>query len=74
MKQPERIDVGVYLYRGYTVQRSDQPGYEDRWSVYREWRPYRAWLKQPDGSLLTFGSMDEATAWLTERPDILPAP
>ena len=47
MNEPERIDADVYevyQYRGYTIQRSDQPGYTDRWFVYRERRPFRALL------------------------------
>ena len=75
MNEPERIDAGVYevyQWRGYTVQRSDQPGYTDRWFVYRERRPFRAFLRGVDQELVTFGSLKEAVAWLTQNPDALP--
>lgn len=70
-----RVDDGVYEvyeFLGYTIQRSDQPGYTDRWFVFRERRPFRALLRNLDGSLHTFGSLDEAVAWLTQNPDALP--
>ena len=75
MNEPKRIDDGfyeVYQRRGYTIQRSDQPGYTDRWFVYRERRPFRALLRGVDDKLVTFGSRDEAVAWLTQNPDALP--
>ena len=75
MDEPERIDAGfydVYQWRGYTIQRSDQPGYTDRWFVYRECRPFRALLRGVDDKLVTFGSRDEAVAWLIQNPDALP--
>ena len=75
MDEPERIDAGgyeVYRHLGYTIQRSDQPGYTDRWFVYRERRPFRALLRGVDQQLVTFGSLAEAVAWLTENPDALP--
>ena len=56
----------------YTIQRSDQPGYTDRWFVYRECRPFRALLRGVDDKLVTFGSRDEAVAWLIQNPDALP--
>ena len=62
----------AYLYHGYTIQHSDQPGYEERWFVYRERRPFRAFLKNPDQKLITFGALDEAVAWLERNPDALP--
>ena len=75
MNEPERIDDGVYevyQYLGYTIQRSDQPGYTDRWFVFRERRPFRALLRNLDGALHTFGSLDGAVAWLIQNPDALP--
>ena len=75
MDEPERIDAGgyeVYRHLGYTIQRSDQPGYTDRWFVYRERRPFRALLRGVDQELVTFGSLSEAVAWLTQNPDALP--
>ena len=75
MDEPERIDAGVYevyQYYGYTIQRSDQPGYTDRWFVYRERRPFRALLRGLDEKLIPFGSLEEAVAWLTQNPDALP--
>ena len=75
MNEPERIDAGVYevyRYLGYTIQRSDQPGYTDRWFVYRERRPFRALLRGVDQELITFGSLEEAVAGLTQNPDALP--
>ena len=77
MDEPERIDAGVYevyQYHGYTIQRSDQPGYTDRWFVYKERRPYRILLRNEDRSLITFGLLDHAVAWLTDNPDALPNP
>ena len=70
MSKPERIDGGVYeIYRylGYTIQRSDQPGYTDRWFVFEDLRPFRRWVRRPDGSLRTFGSVPGAAAWLDEN-------
>ena len=75
MNEPKRIDAGVYevyRYRGYTIQRSDRPGYTDRWFLYRERRPFRAFLRGVDQELVTFGSREEAVAWLTQNPDTLP--
>ena len=75
MNEPVRIDAGVYevyQWRGYTVQRSDQPGYTDRWFVYRERRPFRALLRGEDQELITFRSLEEVVAWLTQNPDALP--
>ena len=75
MNEPIRVDDGVYeVYEclGYTIQRSDQVGYTDRWFVFRERRPFRAWLRKVDGKLHTFGSLDEAVAWLTQNPEALP--
>ena len=75
MDSPVRIGdstYDAYSFLGYTVQRSDQPGYEDRWFVFRERRPFRAWLRNPDGGLHTFGSLEEAAAWLSQNPDALP--
>ena len=70
MSKPERIDGGVYeIYRylGYTIQRSDQPGYTDRWFVFEDLPPFRRWVRRPDGSLRTFGSVADAAAWLDEN-------
>ena len=75
MNEPVRVDDGayeIYEFQGYTIQRSDQPGYTDRWFVYRERRPFRSWLRNIDGKLHTFGSLDEAVAWLAQNPDALP--
>ena len=77
MDEPVRIDAGVYevyQWRGYTIQRSDQPGYTDRWFVYKERPPYMVYLRDPNGSLNTFGSVEEAAAWLGDNPDVLPDP
>ena len=75
MNEPVRVDDGVYEvyeFLGYTIQRSDQPGFTDRWFVFRERRPFRAWLRNIDGKLHTFGSLDEAVAWLELHPNALP--
>ena len=72
MDRPEKIEDGVYQvyrYLGYTIQRSDQPGYEDRWFVFEDLPPFRRWVKLPDGLLHTFGSLDEAAAWMDEHLD-----
>ena len=50
------------------------PGYTDRWFIYRERPPYMVYLRHPDGSLNTFGSVDEAAAWLGDNPYVLPDP
>ena len=62
----------AYLYQGYTIQCSEEVGYEGRWFVYRQRRPFRAWLKYMDGTLHTFGSLKEAIAWWGQNPDALP--
>ena len=69
MSEPERIDAGVYEvyeHRGWTVQRSDQPGYGDRWFVFEDPAPFRRWIRRDDGSLHTFSSVADAAAWLDE--------
>ena len=75
MNEPVRVDDGayeIYEFQGYTIQRSDQAGYTDRWFVYRERRPFRALLRNLDGKLHTFGSLYEAVAWLEQNPDAVP--
>jgi hypothetical protein len=77
MDEPVRIENGgyeTYQFGNYTIQRSDRPGYTDRWFVYRERPPYMVYLRNPDGSLNAFGSVDEAAAWLGDNPYVLPDP
>ena len=63
----ERIAEGMYLHLGYTIQRSDRQGYEHRWFVFGEESPGRRWVQLPDGKLRTFGSAEDAAAWLDEN-------
>ena len=66
----DRIAEGIYLHLGYTIQRSDHQGYEHRWFVFKEEPPDRRWVHLPDGHLRTFGSAQDAAAWLDENlPD-----
>ena len=77
MDEPVRIDNGgyeTYQFGDYTIQHSDRPGYTDRWFVYKERPPYMVYLRNPDGSLNTFGSVDEAAGWLDHNPYALPNP
>ena len=64
MEQLERIADGIYLHARCTIQRSDQPGYEDRWFMFEDVPPGRRWVKHANGSLITFGSVEDAAAWL----------
>ena len=66
----ERIAEGIYLHLGYTIQRSDRQGYEHRWFVFEEEPPGRRWVQLPDGKLRTFGSAQDAAAWLDENPPV----
>ena len=70
MEHLERNAEGIYLRLGYTIQRSDRPGYEDQWFVFEEEPPGRRWVQLPDGKLRTVGSAEDAAAWLDENlPD-----
>ena len=63
----DRIAEGIYLHLGYTIHRSDRQGYEHRWFVFKEEPPGRRWVHLPDGHLRTFGSAQDAAAWLDEN-------
>ena len=66
----DRIAEGIYLHLGYIIRRSDRQGYEHRWFVFKEEPPGRRWVLLPDGHLRTFGSAQDAAAWLVENlPD-----
>ena len=55
---------------GYTIQRNDRTGCEHRWFVFEEEPPGRRLVQLPDGKLRTFGSVEDAAAWLDENlPD-----
>ena len=75
MDKPVRVNNAgyeTYQFGNYTIQQSDRPGYIDRWFVYKERPPYMVYLRNPDGSLNTFESVNEAAAWLTQNPEALP--
>ena len=77
MDEPVRVNNAgyeTYQFGAYTIQQSDRPGYTDRWFIYRERPPYMVYLRHPDGSLNTFGSVGEAAAWLGDNPYVLPDP
>jgi hypothetical protein len=77
MGEPVRVNNAgyeTYQFGDYTIQHSDRPGYTDRWFVYKERPPYMVYLRNPDGSLNTFRSVDEAAAWLGDNPYLLPDP
>ena len=77
MDEPVRVNNAgyeTYQFGNYTIQQSDRPGYTDRWFVYKERPPYMVYLRNSDGSLNTFGSVDEAAAWLGENLYVLPDP
>ena len=74
MEKPVRVNNAgyeTYQFGNYTIQQSDRPGYTDRWFVYKERPPYMVYLRNSDGSLNTFGSVDEAVAWLETGPESL---